>query len=67
MRKTVDRVIDTGTWMGKAEPYSYSESDRQEIVRRCAEKIKQRLEKYAGRYIVKYKIFSNGELGLRYE
>ena len=67
MRKIIDQEIDTGTWMGKDGPYFYSESERQVIMRRCAERIKQRLKKYAGRKIINYKIFSNGELGFRYE
>lgn len=67
LRDTVEKVIATGDWIGREGPYSYNESDCQEIVLRCAEAIKKRLEKYAKRYTVRYKIFKNGEVGFRYE
>lgn len=67
LRYIVDEAIDNGNWIGKEGAYFYSEPDRQEIVYRCAEMLRKRLKKYAGRRAVQYKIFKNGEVGFRYE
>ena len=66
-RDIVDEVIDNGNWMGRYDEYIYSESDRKEILQRCVEMLKKRLNPYAKRYRVQYKVFNNGEVGFRYE
>lgn len=66
-RDIVDEVIDNGNWVGRYERYTYSESDRKEIIQRCTEMLKKRLNPYAKGYRVQYKIFNNGEVGFRYE
>ncbi len=69
LRYVVDALIDEDLtrWMGRDAPYTYSESDRQRIVQRCAEAVVRRLKKYAKSHKVQYKIFNNGEVGFRYE
>ena len=67
LRDIVDEIIDDNNLMQIIGNYFYSESDRQEILHRCAEVIKKRLRKYAGRYRIQYKVFENGNVGFRYE
>ncbi len=69
LRRTIDTLIDEDPtrWMGRDGPYTYSESDRQKIMQRCAEGVARRLKKYAKNHKIQYKIFDNGEAGFRYE
>jgi hypothetical protein len=67
LRYIVDEIVDDDNLMRIIGNYFYSGSDRQEIVHRCAEVIKKRLRKYAGRYRIQYKVFENGNVGFRYE
>lgn len=67
LRDIVDEIINDNNLMQIIGNYFYSESDRQEILHRCAEVIKKRLRKYAGRYRIQYKVFENGNVGFRYE
>lgn len=67
LRYIVDEIVDDSNLLRIIGDYDYSESDRQEIVYRCAEMIKKRLRKYAGGYTICYKVFDNGNVGFRYE
>lgn len=69
LRYVIDTVIDSdpNRWMGRTSRYIYSESDRQQIMRKCAEGVAQRLKKYAKNHKIQYKIFATGEAGFRYE
>ena len=69
LRVVVDTLIDNypDRWMGPTGRYVYSESDRQRIMQKCAERTARRLQKYAKNNIVQYKIFATGEVGFRYE
>lgn len=63
----IDKIIDNHIWMNGAKEYSYNEAERHEIMVRCAESIKYRIEQYTGENHIQYNVSQNGDIGFRYK
>lgn len=71
LRQGIDMVLDESDPTVKRLVFGdrlFSESERQEILKRCAEIVRKKLQRYIGFQLrVCYKIMQNGRVGYRLE
>lgn len=62
----IRNIISKYRWENHGTVYSFDEAEKMQIINLCIRQIKLRMENYIGTGSIQYRIWDNGDVGLRY-